>query len=239
MNYGDTIANLLKQGITNSPLFPYDRSIKRKSTRNNKEKPHMKDSALIANAIVPLSNGTIYFEIGNANAEDLTPHYHILEDAKIIRRANKSTKITRGSQDFVEKGKRNYGGYIMRQTRQTKSSLFGFLETIQEYRQNQSRNFWGDAAKAREYSERVKYHHKNQRNYYENVHWKYIERILEQLVPEIAIKIGAKLGKTNVEFMRDEEDMPTIITQLISQSNKGIVSLDPMTGEMLLDYDAG
>jgi hypothetical protein len=235
MNYGDTIVNLLKQGMANSPLFPYDYSPNRKSTRNGLPKPHMKDSALLSNAVIPLDASSYYFEIGNSNAEALTPHYHILEDAKIIRRANKSTKITRGSQDRVaDKGKRNYGVWQDRITTQSKGSQYGYLETIQEYRQNQSRNFWGDAAKAREYTERVKYHHVYNRNHYSNVHWKYIERILEQLVPVVAISVNAKLVKTTRETLKDEWFNESSIL-LFNQKGTTSSAVDTMTGEMLLD----
>ena len=188
------IAKLLKEGFETSPIFPYDDGSRHK---RNPKKPHARVIALEKNQIQQLSTESVYFEIGNEEAEAKAPQYHILENAKIIRRPNRGTKKSRGSQaNVADKSKRDYNSYLTRQHTQSKSSKFGSLETIQEYRQNQTRNFWGDAEKAREYSERVLYHNKYNRYYYENKHWKYMERILKVLVPQVAKAIGATKVET-------------------------------------------
>lgn len=226
--YALHICNLLKQKMEQSPLFPYDHSVKRSL---KKDKPHMLDAALKANVVIPLGKDTYYFEIGNENAEAKAPQYHILEDAKIIRRPNKATKKSKGSQaNIFPIEKRDYGAMLWRKRTQSKGSEFGKMELIQEYRQNQTRNFWGDADKAREYVERVKYHNKNNRNYYENKHYKYIERILDVIVPQVAQEIGAKLAKTT-SGLGDVDVLDNKLYRYVDKAKS--VFQDLMTGEVL------
>lgn len=229
-DYSLQLINLIIDAFESSSIFPYDdgKTHWRKAT-----KPHMKDIAFrdnIKKGAIKLGNNSYYFEIGNELAEEKAPQYHILEDAKIIRRPNKGTKKSRGSQGNIkDKKMRDYGSYLYRPRTQSKSSEFGKMELIQEYRQNQARNFFGDAEKAREYSERVKYHHENKRNYIENKHWKYMERILNVSLPFIADIIGAKLVASNEISESDVDGGKSY--ELIDSPNSVFADLD--TGEVL------
>lgn len=183
------VAEMLYNGMATHDLFPYDLSPTR---RNNK--PHMKDTALLANMIV-IDKDTVYFEIGNENAEEKTPHYHILEDAKIIRYANRGTDLSKGTQAGVRpKGKRDYGQWSYR--RGTQPTTAGTWENIQEYRENMTRNFFGSgdlgSTLPREYAKRKAKQEIYNRNYYYNKHYQYIERILALICPDIAANIGAR-----------------------------------------------
>ena len=180
----DVVSTRLKEGMETSPLFPFD-----KTTTDNRRKPHMLDMALKFNSISVLPD-LQYFELGNDRAETVTPHYHILEDAKIIRMPGKGTKKSKGSQASIgRKSDRDYGAVSYRET--TKG-----IQLVQEYRQNMTRNYdgrIGAKTQPREYSKRKQVSNVNKRNYRYNTHYQYIERILAQVAPQIAVGIGAKL----------------------------------------------
>jgi hypothetical protein len=208
------VTDKLKEGMENSPLFPYDTKIPKEDRR----KPHMLDMALKYNAIT-ISPGLQYFELGNKRAETVTPHYHILEDAKIIRRPNKGTKKSRGSQASIgRKSDRDYGAVTYRET--TKGT-----QLLQEYRQNMTRNYYGRIGaktQPREYEKRKQVSYKNKRNYYENTHYQYIERILEKTTPQIAVGINAKLqigtsslldGNILSGFLNDKYEVEPIVLE--------------------------
>jgi len=193
--YATTLIRSIWEALDSASMFPYDDG---KTHRRSPTKPHMKDVAFQRNPITKVTPDIWYFEIGNENAQAVAPQYAIFSNAKIIRRPYRGTDKTRGSQSSIkDKGKRDYNVHSWRERTQTKGELFGAFENIQEYRQNQSRNFWGNADKAREYSERVKYHHTYNRNYLENKHWMYIERILGVAVPFIADTMNAQLEVFN------------------------------------------
>jgi len=226
--YAQTLIQSIWEAFNSATMFPYDEG---KRYWRSPAKPHMKDIAFQQNPMVQVSPDSWYFEIGNEEAEANAPQYHILENAKIIRRPNRGTKKTRGSQDNIrETRQRDYNAYVLRPRTQSKGDKYGTYELIQEYRQNQSRNFWGTAAKAREYSERVKYHHTNNRNYRENEHWRYMERILNVALPFIADTINAKLVATT-SIIDTGELGSTPIYELLNSKNS--IYEDLQTGEVI------
>jgi len=182
----DVVSTRLKEGMETSPLFPFDKT----TPADQRRKPHMLDMALKPNVTYLISPDMQYFELGNDRAETVTPHYHILEDAKIIRMPYRGTKKSKGSQaSIARKSDRDYGAVSYRET--TKGT-----QLIQEYRQNMTRNYdgrIGAKTQPREYSKRKQVSNKNKRGYYYNTHYQYIERILAQVAPQIAVGIGAKL----------------------------------------------
>ena len=116
-----TMVEVWRSGGTKNP-YPYNV----KTPKEKRKKPHALDSAFAYNVTYLISPEMNYFEIGNPRAERITPHYHILEDAKIIRNPYKSTKRSRGSQGLVKnRSKRDYS--VLIQTERTR-------EVVQEYR---------------------------------------------------------------------------------------------------------
>jgi hypothetical protein len=186
------IATQLPGDIKMNAKFPYDI----KTPQDKRKKKHMRD--LIYNdQSVMISPDMQYFEFGNEEAEEKTPHYHILEDAKIIMYPNRGTNKTKGSQRLIDdKGKRDYGQFIFVES----SAVSGGYKKIQEYRQNMTRNYDGSLRnyregrqQPREYRKRQKVSNKNKRHYYYNKHYQYIERILLDVARGLAIEVGAKL----------------------------------------------
>jgi hypothetical protein len=183
-NIASRLSTLIYVEMINSTLFPFDT----KTPQNQRRKPHMKDLAMGQNtpgiAITPTS---YYFEIGNNNAEKRTPHYHILEDAKIIRNPYQGTKESRGSQANIRpRGKRDY-------------SIGTFDSTgtfVSEYRPSFARgrrsyDLIGDKQWKKE-SNRTTFKTQNKFRY--NIHYAYIERILERELPRVASMLELKLS---------------------------------------------
>jgi hypothetical protein len=192
------IARQLPNDILMNAKFPYDI----KTPKDKRKKKHMKET-VFNNQPVIVSPDIQYFELGNEIAETETPHYHILEDAKIIRNPYKGTKKSKGSQRLVQdRAKRDYGQFVIRETQ----TGYG---VIQEYRQNMTRNYDGTlraTTQPREYRKRQKVSDVNKRNYRYNKHYQYIERILDDVTRGLAIEIGAKL---KVGTMGDVSEVPS------------------------------
>ena len=183
-NLASRLSTLIYIKMINSSLFPFDK----KTPTNQRRKPHMKDLAMGQNtpgiAITPTS---YYFEIGNTNAEKRTPHYHILEDAKIIRNPYQGTKESRGSQANIRpRGKRDY-------------SVGTFDSTgtfVSEYRPSfakgrRSYDLIGDKQWKKENNRKF---FKTQNKFRYNEHYAYIERILEKELPDVASALSLKLS---------------------------------------------
>lgn len=187
------VSNLLKTEMERrwenggaSKVYPFDTSI----PKEKRKKRHALDLALKPNSIYLISPEMNYFELGNPNAERKTPHYHILEDSKIIRMPRKGTKKSRGSQGLVkDKSKRDYSvlGYAQ-----------GTTTVVQEYRQHIRRNYFGigtNKTTPREYEKRKAVTNKNKRGYRQNTYFMYIEKLLEEVTPFIATSISATLKR--------------------------------------------
>lgn len=115
-----TMADLWQDGGA-SKKYPYDTKLPRRT-----RKPHALDNAFRNNQTFMISPEMMFFEIGNPQAEAETPHYHILEDARIIRHPNMSTKRSRGSQGLIKDlSKRDYSVLAYGERKK---------EVVQEYR---------------------------------------------------------------------------------------------------------
>jgi hypothetical protein len=190
----------LKEDMEMNAKFPFDSKTPPEKRRFPR---HMRDVALKQNPTYILSPDMHYFEIGNDSAEQNTPHYHILEDAKIIRNPGKGTRKSKGSQRLVgRKSQRDYGQFVITKTT-------GGFGVIQEYRQNMTRNYDGTLlsnTQPREYSKRKQVSDVNKRNYRYNKHYQYIERMLEPITKGLAIETGTKL---KIGQMSDVLEQPT------------------------------
>jgi hypothetical protein len=198
MTLNETL-NYIIQHLPNDMLMNAKLPFDNKTPKEDRRKPHMKET-IYNNKPVVISPEMTYFEFGNENAESITPHYHILEDAKIIRMPGKGTKKSKGSQRLIaDKAKRDYGQFTY-----VASKPYGY-EAIQEYRQNMTRNYDGTKkaiTQPREYSKRKQVSNVNKRNYRYNKHYQYIERILDPVVRGLAIETETtlKIGQSDSLF---------------------------------------
>lgn len=111
----------LKDYFANSDLFPYMQGEylsgygvmqDSKAKHPNRNPPHLKDMTIqcIAQTTQFIDDNVVMFELGNEKMEKYYPYYHILQDAPVIRKKNKGTEKTRGSQAKIKDlGKRDYG----------------------------------------------------------------------------------------------------------------------------------
>lgn len=191
-----TFTNRLKELFTESPLFPnapeyYENEWGHKQLYSEKHKdrqpPKLKPAVIKCMADTTLKEqDTIIFDIGSESLERMHPYYHILEDAPVIRKKNKGTEKSLGSQAKIEDvGKRDYGRVS-----------FNGKTFSKEY----SRNVRGKRNRldsvdhyitdSRGHVKRVN----RESNSYQNVHYRYIERILDSgILKTIAEEQGLKL----------------------------------------------
>jgi hypothetical protein len=180
-NIASRLAVTLKTEMSASDIFPFS---DRKKFPTKQFKPHMKNIAFNNNPIVVVSPTVQYFELGNDYAEKVAPYYHILEDAKVISNPNKGTIRSKGSQANVRPlSKRDYSvgsvdssGYITPEYR-------GTFNTGKRSYWNAQRRLTNRAYETRNEKSKFRY----------NIHYAYIERILEKELPKIASLSGLRL----------------------------------------------
>ena len=176
-----TFTNRLKELFTESPLFPnapeyYENEWGNRQLNSEKHKGRqpLKLKTAVIQCIADTTikeQDTITFDIGSESLERMHPYYHILEDAPVIRKRNKGTEKSLGSQAKIEDvSKRDYGRVS-----------FNGKTFSKEY----SRNVRGkrnrlDSVDHYITDSRGKVKRVNREsNSYQNVHYRYIERILD------------------------------------------------------------
>ena len=214
------LAVMIKTEMRDSPLFPFDtgKNVLGRPNGRDYSKPHMKTLALNNNPIIVVSPEIQYFNLGNESAERRTPHYHILEDSKTIKNPNQGTAESLGSQSRIaKKGKRDYSVYLP--PSKSDNSL------TQEYRQSFKsgrRSYWSTQRKNvnRRYETRGE-----SKPFRYNIHYAYIERILESILPGIASSL-------DLHLVSPRGLQQQLLTSVVDASSSTI-PFDIFTGEIL------
>ena len=170
--------------------FPYMKNEALNESKHKNRPLHIRDVAFMNNPLEFITDDMYAFEIGNEVAEQTYPYYHILQDSEVINKRGISTKKTRGSQSNVELSKRDYG----------KVSFNGKTFT-KEYQKN-VRGKRSRSAKATRWIGDTKIN--MEAKYYLNVHYNYIDRILDTVLPFIASEYGLKLRRKEKTSLADE-----------------------------------
>lgn len=200
-----TFTRTLKELLYNE--MPFDRDNEHPHANRNF---HMRDLALGQNNVIPVGLNSMYFEIGNENAEEKAPYYHILEDAQVIRKAGFGTKKTKGSQAFIQdKGKRDYGQATFTITTNSKGRR---INPYYEYRRNvRGKRSLVEKSTHRVYDENGKLTKvKRDSKYYFNIHYNYIERNLEWITKLLADEFDMKLKRVKTDFTEEYEEWERI-----------------------------
>lgn len=200
MNLVSRLATELKTRMEASSVFPFSN---RKNYPPSKQfKPHMLNVASKNNPIIMISPDIEYFEIGNEEAEEKAPQYHILEDAKTIRNPYRGTNETLGSQRVIkDRKKRDYGNFMYSPSNNA---------YVKEYRTAFSgrSDIWNVnlnlSTKQFERQWNKKRGLKYQKTFRYNEHFGYIERILDWELPNVAEAIDARLVRGG-DFTQLEE----------------------------------
>lgn len=157
----------------------------------------IRDVAFMKNPTYTITENQLTFDIGNAYAEQYYPYYHILQDTPYIRKRDKSTAKTRGSQAKVENlGNRDYN--II----QWNGKSF-----TREYARNVrgKRNRLGNVSHYETDSAGRLVFVKKESNSYLNPHYQYIDKMLEQCVDDLGIEFNMKVLR--VKHTGLEEDL--------------------------------
>lgn len=199
--------------------FPYMVNEDLDREKHPKRNPlHMKD-AIFNNLQMIQTLNTITFDIGNPRLELTHPYYHILEDSEVIQIREKGTVKSKGSQDRItDKQARDYG--IVKWNGKTYS---------QEYRKN-VRGARSRALKGRQniivVGQNAQVFRVNTKStYYTNIHYHYIENIIDRMIPLISESFGLKPKRVEStglgeEYMAQGDDrVGNILSILDSFSN--------------------
>ena len=191
------------KAMQNSTLFPFMYNEEVDKAKHPKRSPLHLREALFTN-VVPLPSGdnALMFDLGSETLELSHPYYHILQQAKYIRKRGKATEKTKGSQAKVEVGKRDY----------EKVSWNG-KTFVKEYARNvrgkrdrlDQASYWATDYKG------DKYFINRDANQYLNVHYQYFDKVLDMEMPKIADMFGMRLGRKQDSGLEDDfnvqEDM--------------------------------
>lgn len=180
------------------------------SFKHGEYNEQIKDVAFKNNPTIMVDENQYTFDIGNEYAEEHYPYYHILEDAPYIRKRNKGTAKTRGSQAKVEKlGERNYS-----------FPTWNGKTFTQEYRRNVrgKRNRLNQVSHWATDYKGDKVFIIRESNSYLNEHYQYIERMFNDIILDaIALEFGLKRARTEKTGLEEElamewgEDVSTVL----------------------------
>lgn len=158
---------------------------------------HIRDIAFMWLPTSTSADGNmITFDIGSEYAEEYYPYYHILQDAPYIRKKNMGSDKTKGSQRKIhDLSQRDYGRV-----------RFNGKTFSKEY----SRNVRGERKKITDTTKTFSYRYgkhitiERDTNSYQNVHYKYIDKILDNTLPMIADYFGMKMGRKQDTGLEEE-----------------------------------
>jgi hypothetical protein len=197
----DAFYNSLISYIANS--FPYLNDEEVDGSKHPNRNPlHLKD-AVFDNLPNIVMNDQIIFDIGNPRLEETHPYYHILEDSEVIRKKNKGTKTSKGSQDQIsDKGARDYGivkwnGKTF--TQEYKKNVRGARSKAQKATR---RAFFVDS-----YGQVFRTQINKDAKYYLNIHYHYIEKAIDNAVPSLCAQFGLKPLRVKDTRLSDEYQM--------------------------------
>ena len=176
-------AHRLMELIASSEYFPYMKDEALNEKKHKGRLLHIKDVAFRMNGVQMPNENTAILTLGNDYAEKYYPYYHILEDAPYIRKSGKATAKTRGSQAKVEKlSERDYN----RVTWNGKTFTKEYSRNVRGAR-NRTNNVSRWVA---DENGEVKFINR-EANSYLNIHYHYIEKILESgILDQIASEFG-------------------------------------------------
>lgn len=201
-------AKSLQELFVNSQFFPYldEKYINKygwtqtdRSKHPKREPLHLRKAVddCMSETYLNVGENIVEMTIGSEKLERTHPYYHILEDAPVIRKANKGTEKTKGSQAKVEDvGQRDYG----RVHWNGKVFAKEYAKNVRGSRDRTSKvSHWTNSGGRRVFVNR-------ESNAYKNEHYKYIERILDSGILEtLASQYGLKMRKRKIDTGLGEE----------------------------------
>lgn len=203
----DTFTNELRQEMY--IRFPYEWEAYH-SEKHKYTPEHIRDVAFMNNP-VSINLDMRSFDIGGYMAESKYPYYHILQDAPVIRKRNKGTLATAGSQGKIykeNKGLRDYSRVSFNgktYSREYSKNVRGKRRKVIE-----NSSYWkhmGDTGLKEE--DRGWKFQLEQAKQYVNIHYKYIDKILDNVVPILANRFGGRMLRKVDTGLKEEFDFQT------------------------------
>lgn len=172
--------------------------------KHGEHNEEIRDIAFMNNQTYMLDMESYAFEIGNEYAEEYYPYYHILEDSPYIRKRDKGTGKTKGSQaEIKELGKRDY-------------NIISF--NGKTYGREYARNVRGQRDRLSSVSHWTtdSRGHKmlvnREANSYQNVHYHYIERMMnDTILDTLAAEFQLKKGRTKLTSLQEDYEALSIV----------------------------
>ena len=202
--------NLLRQRMY--VKFPYENDsineLKHITGNKNPKPDHIRDIAFMKNGINIINENLIVFDIGNEYAEKEYPYYHILEDSPVIRKAYKGTEKSKGSQAMIEDlGQRDYGIVSFNGktfSKEYSKNVRGKRKSVIDNSTRYVRDSNGNVKKINRRADT-----------YQNIHYQYIEKMLRDINPIMAMTFNMKYGRPQSnglieEYTMQEHNMPTM-----------------------------
>lgn len=183
-------------------LFPFE-SDEINKVKHKKRQGHIRDIAFMNLPVIAFGSDEREFNIGSDLAEEKYPYYHILQQAPVIRKKYKGTKKSKGSQAEIK---------VLKDRDYEKITWNGKTFT-KEY----TRNVRGQRSSVMRNATIVKRNASGQKliinknaNSYVNIHYQYIDKILDEITPLVAAEYNMRLArkmKTSLEsdYIEDRE----------------------------------
>lgn len=183
--------------------FPYENdemNILKHKDRNE----HIRDVAFKNNQTISVSENEKVFEIGNDYAEQYYPYYHILEDAPYIRKRDRATDKTKGSQAKVEKlADRDYNKVSFNGKTYTRE----YARNVRGKRSRLSNvSYWASDGNG------DKIWINRESNSYLNTHYQYIERMMNtSILDTLAMEFNLKKARTEITTLKEDFEALNIV----------------------------
>ena len=201
----------LQEYIANAIPFPYADENKDANKHKDRNPRHLKQQVTneFLNNFEMIDQNKYSFDLGSEKLETIYPHYHILEDSEVIHKKGMGTNTSRGSQQYVKKGQRDYGVIVSRYNKNKGTTSYS-----QEYRKNvrgkrsalryDTFKVVDDNGVVNEYKKAVG---TKSSTTYVNVHYHYIERNLDNvIIPELKVLYNLKQRKTQITDLFDNNE---------------------------------
>ena len=190
----DRVAQMVWGSMYWNTMFPYDKNRK-------KPLPHMREAAFSYN-ILRLNDMTTVVTLGNDMAMRTNPYYQILQDAEIIHYGNRKKRINVVDKETGEiKGTKAVGNARGWSTSKSKNIDSSTDRNRRGSRSIELQDKWRETS-----------------TWYVNKHYKFIDRILADIMPKIAQQVG---GTLKVGTSTDTNNVLVgVSSPLVSMSNE-------------------
>ena len=192
----------LRDRMYNSKFFPY---LKGRGSNPNGTPKHggymtpayneeIKEVAFKVNPTIDLGDDIKLFEIGNDEAEAHYPYYHILEDSPVIHKRNKGSSRSKGTQDKVRVLKDRDYGIVEKKINKNGKTFYKQEYRSKNYRGKRLFNLYEHSQhKVLDLDTGITTLSNTSSPTYMNEHYKYIEKVLDSVVKDLANEFGMEL----------------------------------------------